>query len=167
MFFGTLVQETRVRSMSKNIRVSILDDHQGIIDGYLFRLSGHAQIEVVAMLAYTEELEPALESVSYAMAQAEVLPCRCPPPSSPKRSGRAGPVLRCNTIGAVLLPPCRRTVRNQDETPLIKGVSSLIVCCHFCQCLPHTSFAILRLSILYSACILYREFCTISQPNSR
>ncbi|MBI1792653.1 MAG: response regulator transcription factor [Chloroflexi bacterium] len=46
--------------MSKKIRVSILDDHQGIIDGYLFRLGGHSQIEVVAMLSYMEELEPAL-----------------------------------------------------------------------------------------------------------
>ena len=46
--------------MSQKIRVAILDDHQSIVDGYLYRLAGVPQIEVVATLAYGEELEPAL-----------------------------------------------------------------------------------------------------------
>jgi len=46
--------------MPQKIRVAILDDHQSIVDGYLYRLSGIPQIEVVATLAYGEELEPAL-----------------------------------------------------------------------------------------------------------
>ena len=46
--------------MSKKIRVTILDDHQSIIDGYLYRLSGHANIEVVSTIICGEELEPAL-----------------------------------------------------------------------------------------------------------
>lgn len=46
--------------MSRKIYVSILDDHQSIIDGYLYRLNGIPQIEVVATLAYGEELGPAL-----------------------------------------------------------------------------------------------------------
>ena len=46
--------------MSKKISVTILDDHQSIIDGYLYRLSGHAKIEVVSTITYGEELEPAL-----------------------------------------------------------------------------------------------------------
>ena len=46
--------------MSDKILLSILDDHQGIVDGYLYRLNGNAQIEVVATMTYGEELEPTL-----------------------------------------------------------------------------------------------------------
>jgi len=46
--------------MTKKISVTILDDHQSIIDGYLYRLSGQAKIEVVSTITYGEELEPAL-----------------------------------------------------------------------------------------------------------
>lgn len=47
--------------MEKKIRVTILDDHQSIVDGYLYRLSQVSEIEVVATLAYGDELEPALK----------------------------------------------------------------------------------------------------------
>ncbi|MBC7877576.1 MAG: response regulator transcription factor [Anaerolineales bacterium] len=43
--------------MAKKIRVTILDDHQNIIDGYMFRLSAVPQIEVVGTISYGEELE--------------------------------------------------------------------------------------------------------------
>lgn len=43
------------------IRVAILDDHQGIIDGYLYRFSKSPDIEVVATIRYGEELEPTLK----------------------------------------------------------------------------------------------------------
>lgn len=46
--------------MSGKIRVAILDDHQGIIDGYLYRLAGAPDIEVVATVLYGEALEPML-----------------------------------------------------------------------------------------------------------
>lgn len=46
--------------MTKIIRVSILDDHQSIIDGYLFRLSQHSKFEVVSTAMCGEELEPLL-----------------------------------------------------------------------------------------------------------
>lgn len=46
--------------MSKKIRVSILDDHQGIIDGYMYRLSGNPKIEIAALMTGAEELEPTL-----------------------------------------------------------------------------------------------------------
>jgi DNA-binding NarL/FixJ family response regulator len=39
------------------IRVAILDDHQSIIDGYLFRLSQTSDIEVVVTAGNAEELE--------------------------------------------------------------------------------------------------------------
>ena len=42
------------------IRVSILDDHQSIIDGYVYRLSSVPGVEIVATLSYGEELESAL-----------------------------------------------------------------------------------------------------------
>jgi DNA-binding NarL/FixJ family response regulator len=47
--------------MKDKIRVTILDDHQSIVDGYLYRLSQVPEIEVVTTLAYGDELEPALK----------------------------------------------------------------------------------------------------------
>jgi len=41
------------------IRVAIVEDHQSIIDGYLYRLAG-TQIEIVAVVRYGEEIEKAL-----------------------------------------------------------------------------------------------------------
>jgi two-component system nitrate/nitrite response regulator NarL len=46
--------------MAEKTRVTILDDHQNIVDGYIYRLSNYPQIEVVATIAFGEELEPAL-----------------------------------------------------------------------------------------------------------
>jgi two-component system, NarL family, nitrate/nitrite response regulator NarL len=46
--------------MKDKIRVAILDDHQGIIDGYLYRLGGAPDIEVVATILFGEDLEPVL-----------------------------------------------------------------------------------------------------------
>ena len=45
---------------SHTIRVTILDDHQSIIDGYVYRLSSVPGFEVVATINYGEELEPTL-----------------------------------------------------------------------------------------------------------
>lgn len=47
--------------MENKIQVIILDDHQSIVDGYLFRLSKVPEIGVVATLSYGDDLEPALE----------------------------------------------------------------------------------------------------------
>ena len=47
--------------MNEKIRVAILDDHQSIIDGYLFRLKNAPDIEVTNTFTYGEEVEPALE----------------------------------------------------------------------------------------------------------
>lgn len=47
--------------MHPKIRVTILDDHQSILDGYLFRLSKTPTIEVAITLSFGEELEPTLE----------------------------------------------------------------------------------------------------------
>lgn len=49
--------------MTNKIRVTILDDHQSIIDGYTFRLSKIPEIEVAATIGFGEELEPTLEKV--------------------------------------------------------------------------------------------------------
>jgi two-component system nitrate/nitrite response regulator NarL len=46
--------------MNKKIRVTILDDHQNIIDGYVFRLSANPQIEVAATIGFGQELESTL-----------------------------------------------------------------------------------------------------------
>jgi two-component system nitrate/nitrite response regulator NarL len=47
--------------MKDKIRVTIMDDHQSIVDGYLYRLSQAPDIEVTTTLAYSDELEPALK----------------------------------------------------------------------------------------------------------
>jgi DNA-binding NarL/FixJ family response regulator len=46
--------------MSDRIQVTILDDHQSIVDGYVFRLSGVPGIEVAATISYADELEQTL-----------------------------------------------------------------------------------------------------------
>ena len=45
---------------AEKVRVAILDDHQSIIDGYIYRLSSTPEIEVVATATYGEELESTL-----------------------------------------------------------------------------------------------------------
>jgi two-component system, NarL family, nitrate/nitrite response regulator NarL len=46
--------------MTNRIRVAILDDHQGIIDGYLYRMGQVDDIIVTATASFGEELEPIL-----------------------------------------------------------------------------------------------------------
>jgi two-component system nitrate/nitrite response regulator NarL len=46
---------------NEKIKVAILDDHQIVVDGYVFRLGQNPNIEIVATLGYGNELEPALE----------------------------------------------------------------------------------------------------------
>lgn len=46
--------------MENKIRVTILDDHQSVVDGYVFRLNKIPQIEIVNTLNFGKQLEPAL-----------------------------------------------------------------------------------------------------------
>ncbi len=48
--------------MSNKIKVAILEDHQSIIDGYIYRLKESKEIEVAWTTTFGEELEPMLES---------------------------------------------------------------------------------------------------------
>lgn len=43
-----------------HVKVAILEDHQSIIDGYLYRLNSEPKIQVVATIFYGEDLEPML-----------------------------------------------------------------------------------------------------------
>src|SRR5215213_5059083 len=45
---------------AEKVRVAILDDHQSIIDGYIYRLGSTPEIEVVGTATYGEELESVL-----------------------------------------------------------------------------------------------------------
>jgi two-component system nitrate/nitrite response regulator NarL len=45
---------------AEKVRVAILDDHQSIIDGFIYRLSSTPEIEVVVTATVGEELEPLL-----------------------------------------------------------------------------------------------------------
>lgn len=45
---------------AEKVHVAILDDHQSIIDGFVYRLSSTPEIEVVATATVGEELEPLL-----------------------------------------------------------------------------------------------------------
>lgn len=46
--------------MTQKTQVTILDDHQNIIDGYIFRLSTNPQIEIAATINFGQELGPTL-----------------------------------------------------------------------------------------------------------
>lgn len=50
----------KMKSAEKKIRVAILDDHQGALDGYAYRLAPHGNIEVVATAQFGNLLEPML-----------------------------------------------------------------------------------------------------------
>jgi two-component system nitrate/nitrite response regulator NarL len=65
----------------RKIRIAILDDHQGIIDGYLYRLNNAQDIEVVFTLSYGEALEPLL-----AHQPVDVLLLDVSVPTSPQNS---------------------------------------------------------------------------------
>ena len=47
--------------MNNLIQISILDDHQAIIDGYLYRLSGAEDIKVTGTFLFGEDLEADLQ----------------------------------------------------------------------------------------------------------
>jgi two-component system nitrate/nitrite response regulator NarL len=81
-FSATLLAEGYVNvQMKKKITVAILDDHQSIIDGYLFRLGQKPEIEVTATLAFGDDLEPALQT-----APVDVLILDINVPTSPENS---------------------------------------------------------------------------------
>jgi two-component system nitrate/nitrite response regulator NarL len=46
--------------MTNTVRVTILDDHQSIVDGYLYRLKNTPEVVVGATIAFGDELEPTL-----------------------------------------------------------------------------------------------------------
>jgi two-component system nitrate/nitrite response regulator NarL len=50
------------------IKVAILEDHQSIVDGYLYRLNAEPKIQVVATIFFGEDIEPTL-----AQTQVDVL----------------------------------------------------------------------------------------------
>jgi two-component system nitrate/nitrite response regulator NarL len=57
-----MVNQGKNEMNTSTIRVTILDDHQSIIDGYMYRLSNVPGCEVVDTLSYGEDLEPVLAS---------------------------------------------------------------------------------------------------------
>ncbi len=68
-------------AMAKKIRVTILDDHQSTVDGYLYRLGSVPAIGIVATLRYGEELVKSL-----AEHQTDVLLLDFSIPTSPTNS---------------------------------------------------------------------------------
>jgi two-component system nitrate/nitrite response regulator NarL len=65
--------------MSGKIRIAILEDHQSVIDGYLYRLSQLSDMEVVAITSYAEEMERLLN-----LTPADVLLLDVNVPTSPE-----------------------------------------------------------------------------------
>lgn len=47
--------------MEKTIRVAILEDHQGVIDGYCYRLLPHKGFDIVVVATYGDQLLPMLQ----------------------------------------------------------------------------------------------------------
>lgn len=55
------MQEQGKETMTpRTIRVTILDDHQSIIDGYVYRLSSAPGFEIAATIYYGDDLEPTM-----------------------------------------------------------------------------------------------------------
>ena len=50
--------------MTKLVKVSILDDHQTILDGYQFRLANSPRVEIASTLQFGSEINAALEKYS-------------------------------------------------------------------------------------------------------
>ena len=61
LFAFTSKLRRRKLTLSNLIRIAILEDHQSIIDGYLYRLGQAPDIEVVATIAYANELDRVLD----------------------------------------------------------------------------------------------------------
>jgi len=61
VIFDTLEMSGEGSQMSEKIRVTILDDHQTIIDGYRFRFGNSSRVEVVSAISYGDELQGTLE----------------------------------------------------------------------------------------------------------
>ena len=103
--------------MTEKIQVMIMDDHQSIVDGYLYRLSQVPEIKVVATLSYGDELEPALREQS-----ADVLILDINVPTAPKNSS---PYPIFHTIPKLLqlYPNLEILVISMfDDPSLIRGV---------------------------------------------
>jgi DNA-binding NarL/FixJ family response regulator len=62
--FSFPVEKSEDRSMDekKTIRIAIFDDHQTIIDGYMYMLSNHPDLQVVDTALYGQDVEPMLAS---------------------------------------------------------------------------------------------------------
>jgi DNA-binding NarL/FixJ family response regulator len=69
------------------VRVAILEDHQSIVDGYIYRLSTAPEIQVVGAASFGEDLEPLLAS-----HPADVLLMDINIPASPE-NGNPFPIL--------------------------------------------------------------------------
>jgi DNA-binding NarL/FixJ family response regulator len=61
VFSGNLDGRWQGTPMFKSIRVSILDDHQTILDGYRFRLSNSSKVEIATTLRFGSDLYVALD----------------------------------------------------------------------------------------------------------
>jgi two-component system, NarL family, nitrate/nitrite response regulator NarL len=59
---GDIISSTQKGiNMTKSIMVAILEDHQSIIDGYIFRLSDTPEIQIVATAHWGDDLKPMLD----------------------------------------------------------------------------------------------------------
>ncbi|MBU0512440.1 MAG: response regulator transcription factor [Chloroflexi bacterium] len=103
--------------MSSKIKVAILDDHQSIIDGYLYNLNPIKNIEVVATLNFGEELEPLLENHSIDVLLLDVQVPTAPDNANPY------PILHLIPEFLQLYPDLHMLVISMHDQPtLIKAV---------------------------------------------
>lgn len=106
--------ETRGKVMeNKSVKVAILEDHQSIVDGYLYRLSAEPRIQVVASIFFGEDLEPTL-----AQHQVDVLLLDLQVPTSPSNSN-SYPVLNSISILAQRYPNLCFLVISMHTQPML------------------------------------------------
>jgi two-component system nitrate/nitrite response regulator NarL len=99
------------------VRVAILEDHQGVIDGYMYRLSPSPEVEVVGCAYYGEELEPLLTK-----HPADILLMDLSVPTSPE-NGNNFPILHMVANLRDKFPKMRILVISyMDEHTLIEAL---------------------------------------------
>jgi DNA-binding NarL/FixJ family response regulator len=83
LFVNILVHKADKLSTTKPIHVAILDDHQSIIDGYVYRLGKDPGIEVVATATYARDFEQLLSRHTVDVLILDVFVPTSPDNSSP------------------------------------------------------------------------------------
>ena len=113
--------------MGSKIRVAILDDHQSIIDGFTYRLSMDADIQIVSTALFGEDLEPMVATNPVDVLLLDVRVPNSPQDHNPYPVLHTIPGLLKQYPGLNILVISMFTQRTLIETLVNAGVSGYIL----------------------------------------